>query len=107
MEHELRWSARELRSELNRYEEELRAAGRARNTINTYVQHPERFINWLEGPRLSCLCGCVFPGEADGVEFFACRLFGARCLKSGGDDDPAEQGGHVAGGRLGLGCVPR
>jgi hypothetical protein len=49
MESELRWSARELRSELNRYEEELRAAGRTRNTINTYVQHPERFINWLEG----------------------------------------------------------
>jgi hypothetical protein len=46
---EPRWSARELRSELNRYEEELRAAGKTRNTINTYVQHPERFINWLEG----------------------------------------------------------
>jgi hypothetical protein len=44
-----RWSAQELRAELNRYEEELRGAGRARNTINTYVQHPERFINWLEG----------------------------------------------------------
>ncbi len=49
MNTEPRWSARELRSELNRYEEELRAAGKARNTINTYVQHPERFINWLEG----------------------------------------------------------
>jgi hypothetical protein len=49
MTSEPRWSAQELRSELDRYEEELRAAGRARNTINTYVQHPERFINWLEG----------------------------------------------------------
>lgn len=49
MDPELRWSARELRSELNRYEQELRAAGKARNTVNTYVQHPERFINWLEG----------------------------------------------------------
>ena len=49
MTSELRWSARELRSELDRYEEELRAAGKTRNTINTYVQHPERFINWLEG----------------------------------------------------------
>ena len=43
------WSARQLRAELDRYEAELRAAGKARNTINTYVQHPERFINWLEG----------------------------------------------------------
>ena len=49
MANELRWSARELKSELNRYEEELRAAGKTRNTINTYVQHPERFINWLVG----------------------------------------------------------
>lgn len=49
MTDEPRWSAGELRSELNRYEEMLRSAGKARNTINTYVQHPERFINWLEG----------------------------------------------------------
>jgi len=49
MTSERRWSARELKGELNRYEEELRAAGKTRNTINTYVQHPERFINWLEG----------------------------------------------------------
>jgi hypothetical protein len=50
MTNEPRWNARELKSELNRYEEELRAAGKTRNTINTYVQHPERFINWLVGP---------------------------------------------------------
>jgi len=49
MTAESQWCARDLRSELNRYEEELRAAGKTRNTINTYVQHPERFINWLEG----------------------------------------------------------
>lgn len=49
MASEPRWSARELRAELNRYEAELRAAGKTRNTISTYVQHPERFINWLEG----------------------------------------------------------
>jgi hypothetical protein len=49
MTSEPRWSTRELRNELNRYEEELRAAGKTRNTINTYLQHPERFINWLEG----------------------------------------------------------
>jgi hypothetical protein len=46
---EPRWSAAELRAELNRYEAELRAAGKTRNTVNTYVQHPERFINWLVG----------------------------------------------------------
>jgi len=48
MNNELRWSAQELMSELNLYEEELRAAGKTRNTINTYVQHPERFIKWLD-----------------------------------------------------------
>jgi hypothetical protein len=46
--NEPRWSARELMSELNRYEQELRDAGKTRNTISTYVQHPERFIKWLE-----------------------------------------------------------
>src|SRR5258708_10773471 len=49
MTPEARWTAEELRSELNRYEEMLRAAGKTRNTVNTYVQHPERFINWLDG----------------------------------------------------------
>ena len=49
MNYEHRWTAQELRNELDRYEEELRAAGKARNTVNTYVQHPERFINWLVG----------------------------------------------------------
>ncbi len=43
------WSEQELRDALDRYEAELRAAGKARNTITTYVQHPERFINWLVG----------------------------------------------------------
>src|SRR5258708_34782769 len=49
MTNELRWSARELKNELNRYEEELGAAGTTRKPINAYVQHPEPFINWLEG----------------------------------------------------------
>jgi hypothetical protein len=48
MADEIRWSAQELKDELDRYETELRAEGKARNTINTYVQHPERFIKWLE-----------------------------------------------------------
>ncbi len=43
------WTEAELRSRLNEYEVALRGAGKARNTINTYVQHPERFINWLVG----------------------------------------------------------
>lgn len=43
------WTEQQLRDELNRYEEELRMAGKARNTVTTYVQHPERFINWLVG----------------------------------------------------------
>jgi hypothetical protein len=48
MTNEPRWSAQELRIALNSYEAELRVAGKARNTIKTYVQHPEPFINWLE-----------------------------------------------------------
>ena len=43
------WTIDELREELNRYEAELRSAGKARNTVTTYVQHPERFLNWLVG----------------------------------------------------------
>jgi hypothetical protein len=31
----------------------------------------------------------------------------ASCLKSGGDDDAAELGGHVGGGGLGLAGVPQ
>lgn len=38
-----------MREALDRYEAELRRAGKTRNTIATYVQHPERFINWLVG----------------------------------------------------------
>lgn len=41
------WTERDLREALDVYEDELRAAGKTRNTIATYVQHPERFINWL------------------------------------------------------------
>ena len=43
------WTTDELRAELNRYERALRDSGKARNTVNTYVQHPERFINFLDG----------------------------------------------------------
>ena len=41
------WTALELHEALNQYEQELRDNGLRRNTVNTYVQHPERFIRWL------------------------------------------------------------
>ena len=50
-------------------------------------------------------CG-VFPGQSEDAEFCGCWLVRARCLKSGGDDDAAEPGGHVGGGGLGLAGVP-
>jgi hypothetical protein len=43
------WTEEELRTELDRYEAELRDAGKARNTVTTYVQPVERFLNWLGG----------------------------------------------------------
>ncbi len=44
------WTAAELRVELARYHQELIAAENHRpSTIATYVQHPERFIAYLEG----------------------------------------------------------
>ena len=44
-----KWTEAELRAALDEYEDQLRQAGKTRNTIATYVQHPERFINWLAG----------------------------------------------------------
>jgi len=57
MEEEPSWTTSELSAALDIYEQELRDRGLRRNTINTYVQHPERFIRWLanastpQGPR--------------------------------------------------------
>src|SRR5216684_8327673 len=48
----------------------------------------------------------VFPGQPDGVDFCGFWLVRAYWLKFGGDDDAAELGGHVGGGRLGLRGVP-
>jgi hypothetical protein len=44
------WTAAQLRAELAKYHQALLAAGNHRpSTITTYVQHPERFIAYLEG----------------------------------------------------------
>ena len=41
------WSLAELRSELERYEVELRAAGKGQLTIDTYIGQSERFVRFL------------------------------------------------------------
>ena len=57
MTTERTWTISELNDSLDIYEQELRDRGLRRNTINTYVQHPERFFRWLDnnyspqGPR--------------------------------------------------------
>jgi hypothetical protein len=44
------WTAAQLRAELAKYHQELITAGNHRpSTIATYIQHPERFIAFLEG----------------------------------------------------------
>lgn len=44
------WTAAELRAELTKYHQDLVGAGNHRpSTIATYIQHPERFIAYLEG----------------------------------------------------------
>lgn len=43
------WSLAHLRSELERYEAELRAAGKEQRTIDTYVGQSERFVRFLIG----------------------------------------------------------
>lgn len=45
------WTGEDLRDELDRYERELREAGKTRNTVTSYVQPVERFLNWLIGSR--------------------------------------------------------
>ena len=51
----------------------------------------------LENSRLSRLCCCAVPGQADGVDFCGCRLIRARWLIFGGDQDAAELADHVRG----------
>ena len=47
MNVERTWTISELNQSLDIYEQELRDKGLRRSSINTYVQHPERFIRWL------------------------------------------------------------
>lgn len=46
---EERWTVAELREELTRWEGELVAAGKAPNTVATYVSRTEIFLRWLDG----------------------------------------------------------
>lgn len=43
------WTVAELREELARWEGELVAAGKAPNTVATYVGRTEIFLRWLDG----------------------------------------------------------
>lgn len=43
------WSLAQLQSELERYEAELRAAGKEQRTIDTYVGQSQRFVRFLTG----------------------------------------------------------
>jgi hypothetical protein len=44
-----RYSTAELRDELARFEQELRAAGLKENSVLTYVDRTGRFLKWLDG----------------------------------------------------------
>ena len=43
------WTLEELHAELARWERELREAGKAENTVDTYVGRSEIFLRWLAG----------------------------------------------------------
>lgn len=51
------WTLDELRDELARFEQDLRAAGLKENSVHTYVDRTDRFLRWLaddyqpRGPR--------------------------------------------------------
>ena len=40
---------REVKDAFKRYEEEVEKSSLKRLTKGTYLQHPERFIRWMEG----------------------------------------------------------
>ena len=43
------WTLEELHAELARWERELREAGKAENTVDTYIGRTETFLRWLAG----------------------------------------------------------
>jgi hypothetical protein len=43
------WTLGELRAELARFEEELRAKGLRPSSVQTYVDRSGRFLRWLVG----------------------------------------------------------
>ncbi len=43
------WTVRELRRELERFEQDLRAANLAESSVQTYVDRSRRFVSWLAG----------------------------------------------------------
>ena len=44
-----RWTIQQLHEKLGLFEQELRAAGLADNTIRTYVDRSDLFLRWLVG----------------------------------------------------------
>lgn len=43
------WSLADLMDELERFEQEARAAGLQENTVRTYVDRSRIFVRWLAG----------------------------------------------------------
>jgi hypothetical protein len=43
------YTVEDLRAELRRFENELRAAGLRENSVSTYVDRTGRFLKWLDG----------------------------------------------------------
>jgi hypothetical protein len=43
------WTIEDLATELDRFEQEARAAGLAENTVRTYVDRSRIFVRWLAG----------------------------------------------------------
>ena len=43
------WTTEELYAGLERFRDELVAAGKADHTVQTYVDRAERYIRWLDG----------------------------------------------------------
>ena len=49
MKDQEHYTVQELFSELRRFEDELRKAGKQENTVRTYVDRSAIFVRWLAG----------------------------------------------------------